>query len=156
MTAPALLVKKRLGFLSAGDPHAKAIIDKMGIGEVALFSIRRIRNPKLHRKFFALIQFAFDNWRPDRTYEYGSPRGAVEKDIETFRRDLIIAAGFHKIVLGMDGKAYLEARSIAWDQMGEEEFTPLYEAVVRVLAQGFIPGMTPAEAERFVNELEGF
>ena len=148
MTAPALLVKKRLGFLSAGDPHAKAIIDKMGLGECALFSIRRIRNPKLHRKFFALIQFAFDNWRPDT--------GAAPKDIETFRRDLIIAAGFHKIVLGMDGQAYLEARSIAWDQMGEEEFTPLYEAVVRVLAQGFIPGMTPAEAERFVNELEGF
>lgn len=148
MSEPVMLCKKRSGMLSAADRRAKAIIDKMSLGECAYVQIRRARNPKLHRKFFALVQFAFDNWRVQDA--------PAAQNIERFRKDLTIAAGFYDVVLGIDGQTHLEAKSIAWDKMGEEEFTPLYEQVVEVLARGFIPGMTRAQAERFAAELESF
>lgn len=143
-----MLVKKRAGHLSAGDARARDIIGQMSIGECALCTVRRVRNPKLHRKFFALVKFAFDNWRPVDGKEF--------RNIESFRKELIIAAGFHQTVLGVDGAVRLEAKSVAWDRMGEEEFTPLYEAVVAVLGDGFIPGLTATEAAGFAASLEGF
>ena len=148
MSEPVLLCKKRSGMLSPADARARSIVQHMSLGECAYAQIRRARNPKLHRKFFALVQFAFDNWRV-----HDAP---AAQNIDRFRKDLTIAAGFYEVVLGIDGKSHLEAKSIAWDKMGEEEFTPLYEKVVEVLAEGFIPGMTPAQAERFAMELEAF
>jgi hypothetical protein len=145
-----MLIKKRPGHLSAGDAIAKQVLDRVGIGECVMCSIRRVRNPKLHRKFFALIKLAFDNWRP---------LGATPdtKNIEQFRKELIIAAGYYDVVLSLSGEPHLEAKSIAWDRMGEEEFTPLYEAVVEVLSRGFLPGLTTEQAERFALEVaEGF
>ena len=134
-----MFVRTRSGYLAPIDVRAHELMQHTRVGDEVLVQLRRPRNPKLHRKFFAMIAFAFDHWDPP---EQPMSRSGV-KDRETFRKELTIAAGYYNWILGLNGEPRLEAKSIAWDRMDDDEFTHLYEAVVAVLAKGFLPGVTP-------------
>jgi hypothetical protein len=143
-----MLVKGPRGHLQPFDGEARSYLSSMRRGQPVLCSMRLPRNPAFHRKFFALIAFAFDHWTPPNMYE---GRVAI-RDRDSFRKQLTIAAGYHHTVLQLDGTVRLEARSIAWDQMGEQEFHDLYEAVTRVLAEGFLPGVDAETLEQWAAE----
>jgi hypothetical protein len=143
------------GALQPADPQAKELLDRVGDGEYVLMTMRRVRNPQFHRKFMALLRLAFDHWNPAGRELAGMP---ARKSFERFRKELVINAGYYDVVLGIDGAARLEAKSIAWGKMGEETFTELYESMVSVLSQAILPGLTVPQANRLADEVlaQGF
>jgi hypothetical protein len=150
------MVKTDRGTLAAADPFAVRQIGNIAAGEYVLVSLRRDRNPGHHRKFMAMAKLAFDQWNPAEKQLDGMP---AQKSFDVFRRELVIAAGFYEVVLGINGEARLEARSLAFDKMGQEEFTEVYDAVFAVLTRGILPGsMSKPEAERLAELVfaEGF
>ncbi len=58
------------------------------------------RNPKFHRKMFALLSVGFDSWEPDRKrFNYnGRP---IEKNFERFREQVLILAGHYDQVFSL-------------------------------------------------------
>lgn len=134
-----MLYRGKGGHLVPADDDAREYVRHMKTGEHVLCSMHFPRNPKFHRKFFAMLKFAFDHWTPPRMF--GGQ--VVVRDFDSFRKQLIIAAGYHRTIWMIDGeRVQLEARSIAWAKMDEQEFERLYEAVVRVLSEGYLPGVT--------------
>jgi len=109
-------------------------IKRMEPGEIIKFSFKKMRNGKFHRKFFALLNFAFDAWEPNRqrkTYK-GIP---VAKNFDRFRKDVIIQAGFYEQTFNLDGEMKLEAQSISFANMDDLEFERVYSAVADVILQ---------------------
>ena len=73
------------------------------------------RNPKLHRKFFSLVNMLFEN-----------QEGYT--NIYDLRRDLTIAAGYYEEKINhFTGEVKLEAKSISFASMDEVEFRQLYK-----------------------------
>ena len=55
------LAVKRLGSLQPADEAGEAAIRKLGLGELVTVEVKRPRNGKFHRKFFAMLQIILQN-----------------------------------------------------------------------------------------------
>lgn len=87
-------------------------------GEEIEIDITNKRNIKFHRKFFALIKLAFDN---QENYT----------NIEELRKDLIINAGYYNERTNyITGEVIIEAQSISFSSMEEQEFEKVYNSVL--------------------------
>lgn len=131
---------------------------KIKNGALVLASIKQPRNPQFHRKFFALINFAFEYWAPEPV-EIGGETRPAQKNIDRFRKDVMILAGFRTVVVNLKNEVRYEAESISFASMDETRFHDVYRAVFGVcwkLVLSKVPGMTEEEAERCVNEAMSF
>lgn len=105
---------------------------KMEAGEMAQAEMAIPRNYRFHKKFFALLHFAFDAWEPDRFHKSykGMP---VAKNFERFRKDVTVQAGYYDQTFDLDGNMKLEAQSISFANMNDVEFEAVYSAVADVI-----------------------
>jgi hypothetical protein len=107
-------------------------LNNLEVGEIVDFDAVFKRNGKYHRKFFALLNFAFEAWEPDRFHKSykGMP---VAKNFERFRKDVIVQAGFYEQTFDLDGNMKLEAQSISFASMDDVQFEAVYSAVCDVI-----------------------
>lgn len=123
-------------------------------GELISVDMTFPRNPRFHRKFFALLQVGFEAWEPgfEATHK-GEPVG---KDFERFRKDVTIMAGFYEPVFALDGTLELEAKSIAFANMDDAEFERVYSAVADVLLAKVLRNHSRADLDAAVDRILGF
>lgn len=108
---------------------------KLKSGDIHVFTYKKVRNPKLHRKFFALVKLAFENQE-----EYNS--------FEHYRKLLTMRAGFYSTIETRElGTIYLPD-SLAFDSMDEVTFREVFDRVLDVIA---IDLQTPVDM--ILNEL---
>ena len=105
-------------------------VKKLKPGEIIKVTPVKPRNLKFHRKFFSMINFAFDYWQPPQAEWKGI---AAVKSIEVFREQVTILAGYRDVTFNLDGSVKVKAKSISFAKMTEEEFESLYKAVFNVL-----------------------
>lgn len=89
-----------------------------------------VRNYKFLKKYFALLNIAFENWEPG---EINSKYGVPEKNFDRFRSDCTILAGFYETYIRIDGTVRIEPKSISFSRMDNEEFSRLYNETITVL-----------------------
>lgn len=105
-------------------------------GEVIHAEFRKRRNPKFHRKFFALLKLGFDYFEPALCHLEGTDQVFTpEKNPEEFRRWVIVKAGYYHVIGYPDGSVRLRAKSLKFSKMDQQEFEQLYSAAVDVLLQ---------------------
>lgn len=122
------LVKTSDGFKYAEDADAeKARSIKTGATVTA--DIRLFRNIKLHRKFFKLIEVAW-NFLTEQQQAF------FHGNMDSFRYSLEIAAGCVEMTYSpLRGEWVERAKSISFDKMDEAEFSKLYDSMVDVIIQ---------------------
>lgn len=144
------LIKTPTGALVPADSQSAEYLRKQKVGQGFRASVTRARNIKFHRKFFALLNYAFDKWEPkEKTYK-GNP---VEKNFNQFRADITILAGFYETAIRMDGTVRVTPKSIAFHRMDEDEFEALYSAVIDVLLKRIFIDQTRDDVESVVNNI---
>lgn len=154
-----LFQKGATGLIPACE-EASEWLRKKKLGATILVEPREMRNGAFHRKYFALLNLAFDYWKDNaETLEYRGER--VLPDFERFRRDVIILAGFYKPVTNIKGEVRLEAESISFASMDEERFRQLYSATINVLLQRVFngrvcPKWTEAELRSVADQILEF
>ena len=115
---------------------------KLKIGDVYKVEVRKARNVLLHRKYFALINCAWNYLNEKQTAFF-------KESIELFRKTVEISAGHCDMIYSIQRKEWIEqAKSISFEKMSEFEFRELYEAVKRVLFDVFLKHITVEEFER--------
>lgn len=133
------LYKRPDGGLWPADEESTEYTKKLTVGEVIGAGVRKARNYKFHKKFFALLKVGFDNQD-----KYTSP--------EAFREEVTIRAGWYTTHLHLDGSASLHAKSISFGRMDELEFEKLYSAAIDVILHKFVAGMSEAALRQAVAE----
>ena len=125
-------IKLPNGALVPANDTDKELLDKIKAGQVVKLTLTRIRNYQFHKKFFAMLNFAFDYWEPEE--------GAVnkwgvdpEKNFDRFRKDVIVLAGYYDATHRLNGDVRIEAKSISFGSMSEDEFEKLYSSCVDVI-----------------------
>ncbi|MBA0085229.1 MAG: DUF1367 family protein [Acidobacteria bacterium Pan2503] len=135
------------------DEEAQEWLLKLKPGQAVMLEGRIPRNLGFHRKYFALVNLAYDYWSERvTTIKYKGER--VLPDRERFRKDCIILAGFYRPVVNLKGEVRIEPESLKWSSMTEERFGELYDATINVLLRKVFNGkVCPAWTETELREV---
>lgn len=147
-----LLVKTDKGHFL---PLDGALAD-VSAGEVIKVKYSLARNPKFHRKMFALFKFVIDALPDPEPVKVHGVMVTPKLDFDTARKFLTVKAGFYDVIMLPDGTCRLQAKSLSYASMDNEEFARVYSAIIDVALQ-FLPyAMTGEELNKSVNNLMGF
>ena len=120
---------------------------KLKLGEIYTCEIRLMRNYKFHRKYFALINLAWE-------YQTQKTTAFFSENKEVFRKTVEIAAGHFEQIYSIERREWVQVpKSIAFDKMDNAEFEKLYNNVKTVLFNTFLKHINEQE---FLNQLLNF
>ena len=154
---PRLALRKRSdGLLMPAGPEDAELVAKIKPTQVIRANFKRVRNYLFLQKWFCLARFAYDHWETGELQDARWKGVVPEKSFDRFRRDLIILAGYFEATYRMDGSVRIEAKSIAFDNMKEEEFDLLYSATVDVVLKRVLQNYTRDDLEYVVEQTLGF
>jgi len=134
----AIFVKSHDGLRPASD-EAVRVLARYRAGDEVLLEHKRGRSAGNHRRFFAFVSTTFD-WQD------------VYDEIDIWRKVLEIAAGHFDAVIDKHGETHYWPRSIAWDELDEDEFRALFSKVVNAYLGRFGAGLNDAQ----INLVVGF
>lgn len=126
------LIKLPNGALMPYDDESVEQVRKIKTGSLVHAKATRMRNYQFHKKFMALVTLAYDIWVetvPKMEYR-GEP---VQPNKTRFRKDATILAGFYTSTVSIKGDVRLEAKSISFASMGEDEFETLFSSFINVI-----------------------
>lgn len=131
------LVRTSIGLQPYSDDDYEQL-RKVKVGSVVKAKIVMPRNVKFHRKFFALINAAWD-CLTDR-------QRANLRSRETFREQLLITSGFSEPLYDINGRKFLErARSISFAKMDEPAFDEVYNRVLDTVLTILVANNVPED-----------
>ena len=138
-----LLLVKALGCLKPATLEADNAIKAIPLGELTEVDLKRIRNPKPHRLFFALLDTIFTNL-PESMHRYFPTS-------EVLRQFLLVRSGNCDVHRTPTGEVFTIPHSMAWDAMDEEEFSKVFRDCMAVVREDVLPGITDEELRRAVD-----
>jgi len=117
------LIKNADGVFTPATNVDYDIASQIKVGTEYNFKYKKIRNPKLHRMYFALINMLFQNQDlMDNKY--------------AFRKWLEVKAGYYDAVI-TDSGTFFCPKSISYDSLSGDGFNQLFEAVMTVAYEKF-------------------
>ena len=120
---------------------------KLKIGEVYRCEVKKERNIRFHRKYFALINTAWSFLNEMQTAFFN-------ENINGFRKTIEVAAGHYEPVYNLQHNEWMHTpKSIAFEKMDDAEFSELYERVKDIL---FNTALKNISVDEFMNQLANF
>lgn len=129
-----LYIKRDGYYLVPADQESLKIIKKLSKDITYEVNLRQYRNILLHRKFFAMVKIGYDNTEIDMPFD-------------AYRKYMIIKAGYYDAYHTGKG-VMIEAKSISFGSMSEEEFKDVYTRVRTKVAEDI--AITDEELEKQV------
>ena len=140
------MVKQYGGVLVPASDMESEKLTKFKTGEMYEIDIKLTRNPAFHRKMFAFFNFCFAHWESESDVVSDLPQ------FDAFRKDMTVLSGYHNEYYGIDGSVRIEAKSLSYGSMNEEEFSQCYNALIQVAMQKIFDG----DDQEIYNKLAGF
>ena len=127
------------------DAVAETELQKLKIGDVVRVEVKKLRNPKHHALYFALVSKVWDNV-DHRIYP----------SRDNLHEALKFAAGIRETVVNpITGEVMEKVGSIAFNDMDQTKFAEFYERVCDIVANHFLPNVDNAELRREVESMIG-
>lgn len=129
-------------------------VKKLPVGRPLRCKITQIRNVDFHRKYFALLNYAYDCWEPPD--ECPDWLNAVEKNFDRFRADIIILCGYFDAHYRLNGEVRIEPKSISFSSMSQDEFEKLYAETITVIVKNVLNNYTDEALRQVVDKVLEF
>lgn len=131
-------VQKKSGKLWPYKVEDQIKMNKLPL-EPILVKHTKIRNPRLHRKYFAFIRAVYHNLPEKYNQNWPTQR--------SFRKSMEMYAGHYEEVISLKGERMLHPKSIAYESLDGHRFEELYEEVRRIIAKHIVPWVDDIENE---------
>ena len=151
--ATEIIVRKMYDSFAPVDQSNLELMESFKLGGEYRATITQPRNLQFHRKFFALLDIAFDAWEPEPVMYHGME---IAKNKDRFREDITILAGHGEPTFNLNGEVRYKAKSISFAKMNQETFEKLYSAVINVVLQRVLSNYTRQDLEYVVGEVLRF
>lgn len=143
-------VKQYGGTLCPASDIVAEKMTKFKSNEVYEIEIKRSRNPQFHSKVFAFFRFCFEYWCADKA---GFENMDIAAQEEVFRNHLTCLAGYRNEFYKIDGGVRVEAKSLSYANMEQQEFEECYSALINAAIKHVFKGCND---EQILNRLQGF
>ena len=118
------MIKNAGGNFTPGSDLEYEKTTKFKTGELYDIEIKLTRNPGFHRKVFTFFNFCFHHWAGGGEFKDESAQ------FDTFRKHLTCLAGYYVETFNINGSVRIEAKSLAFSNMEQEEFEQCYSALI--------------------------
>lgn len=135
------------------DTQAAEIVRTWPAGQGVRAKVTRVRSLPFHRRFFAMLDVAFDAWEPENAAYAGK---VAIKSKERFRKDLLVLAGYYQTTVNLKGEVRLEAESMNFASMDEDRFHDVYNRVVDVVLTKILTNYARDDLDNVVDRMMGF
>lgn len=119
------------------------IMAKWKTGDIIEATVKRPRNGKFHRKYFALLGVGFNNQDKYETFE-------------DFRMEVQLRAGHYHEHVTLKGTLVPVVDSVSFAKCDEDEFSKLYNGALSVILRWFMQGSTEGEINSAVDQILSF
>lgn len=150
------LVKSKNGGLYPADDEARKYLKRRKPGQAFSCVVTQVRNYKFLQKFMVLISAVHDALPEPAKIKIKGVEIQPISTKESVREFLTVAAGYHDVYGYPDGKVRVRAKSIAYENMEEEEFEKLYSAVIDAALKNLPKHWSDEELNRVANEILRF
>ena len=132
-------LRKTMGGFLPDTEEDQEKCKRFRMGDICKAEIVIPRNYEFFKKWWALVTVGYQLWSElcPPTFHRGTP---VQPNIERFRKDVTIMAGYRHLVVNIHGEIRWEADSISFGNMLETTFDKLYSATIDVLLQKVLVG----------------
>lgn len=141
---------KAQGRLSPLTEDDRRRVSKLEEGTIIEADVRLHRNPRFHRKFMAMMRYAYDH------YVDAGSEDAIPLSFDEFRKEITKAAGYVSTHYLPDGSLRLDAKSLSFGEMEEDEFSRLYEDCCKWVLTYILKNWSHGDMERAVAEADDF
>jgi hypothetical protein len=124
------LAVKSLGSLRPVDANGEEALSRIKQGIAVMVEVKRPRNAKFHRLYWALVSIVHENMDSER---YPSP--------EDLHAAFKIAAGIRTRIELPNGEVGFIPGSIAFHKMDQAAFDAFYDRICDLVATHFLPGV---------------
>jgi len=138
------LAQKILNGLRPADEAGEEALRKISLGELVQVEIKRPRNLKMHKLFWALMSLVWQNVDSERYPTVEDLVAAVE-----------IYAGIRTRIELPNGTQGFIPGSIAFHKMDQVEFAAFFERVIDLVCTHFIPGLPPGDLRDELEQMVG-
>ena len=137
-----VLLTRSISGLKAADHFAAEELSKIKPGQEVRCEIRRVRNPKQLRLYWALIDAC---WQHQDRY-------AAKQDLS----DVIkVAVGHSDQVVTKSGEVVARPKSIAFGNMPQDAWEDFFSRVIEFVCQRIIPGTNNEDLRAHLEEMVG-
>ena len=137
-----LVINTPRGLVPCGDDDYNEK-SKLKIGQTYTVEVRIARNVDFHRKYFALISYAWEFLTEQEVAAFRSKEG--------FRKSLEITAGHYEPVYDLETESFIHIpKSISFGSMDNAEFSDLYDRVKDVIFSIIGSRVTREEFEKIL------
>jgi hypothetical protein len=154
----AFFIKTPVSTFMPASEHDRGLLSKIKIGQPVRLKYTQVRNYQFHKKYFALLNLAFDYWEPPEGGMGSAWKDKIdiEKNFDRFRKDIIIRAGYYEATYRLNGDIRFEAKSIAFGNMSEDEFEELYTKTIDVIVKHVLEGYSDEMLRSVLEQVEAF
>ena len=146
MTKLFLKVKYRdRSALVPSDSASLEALSNFKDGDIVSAVIKRPRNPKHHRKLFAMLQIVWEGTAVQDKYP----------NKENLLDALKLALGYCEPVRLPNGECAVKVKSIAFESMDQTAFEKFYDAAVDVILTQLVPHLKREDLAREVEAMCG-
>ena len=140
------MIKMAGGALMPASDMEADKLTKFKSGELYEVEIKLSRSPTFHRKVFAFFNFCFEHWSGDNEFQ------SEARQFDIFRQNLTVLAGFYDTYHTIKGSVRVEAKSLAFSSMTQEEFQECYSALINAAIKHIFKG----DESAYYDQLIGF
>ena len=147
------MLKQPGGILTPATDIDAEMLTKFKTGLTYPVSIPFARNPEFHSKVFAFFNFCFEHWKGDNEFQ------SEPKQFDVFRKHLTVLAGYYDSFVGIGGKVRVEAKSLSYASMSQEDFEELYSALINAAVKHIfsdLAGNLTEDKQKIYNQLLEF
>lgn len=138
------LAHKVLGSLKPVDANGEDVLRKLSSRDVVMIEVKRPRNSKMHRLYWALVTLVWENMDGNR---YPTP--------DDLHAAFKIAAGIRTRIELPNGEIGFIPGSIAFHKMDQAAFDAFYDRICDLVCKHFLPGVDNAELRAEVESMVG-
>lgn len=116
---------------------------KLKLGATYEMEVRLTRNLQFHRKYFKLIQLAWEFQNEVTTEQF------FKNNFDKFRKTVEVAAGICDTIYSIERQEFIDIpKSISFNNMDDAEFRDVYDRVRDVLYRVFLKRISIEEFEK--------
>lgn len=139
MAMDVLLVREGTR-LAAADPISAELIAGIKHKETVTAVIRRQRNPKHHRMWWALVAAIY-------------PHQVIYTDMKNLNNAIKIAVGHFDSGKTIDGIPWVSPKSISYAAMDQTAFASFFDRAVELVLTRIVPNTTRADLEAQLQDI---